>query len=392
MSNFHRKDVKQMSIQELEDYIRKNSIINQQNFNNNYNLENIRINDNNSHNFNYQLPDRDNNEEIEKLIKENQELKNDLNQLFYLTDQNKNELEIKIKDLSEENCSLKQQINELKSKILFQQNILSNSELDKNEILNEKKIMQEKYEKEIFELNNQLNHYKSKISSLNIEYHSLLENFHQLKQDYAIQNIIKNNNYEENKQSTIEEVRNLKEYLLINNNNIQEIKKKLNNIEQMTITDLNKSIKSLKKSSSLVNNKTYRNSKSKLLKKNLSRNNNFKPNQNLIKNNYKSQINKLSISPKNFSTSLNKLETNYSSQVIDEEIFSLERKVADLNISYQSFLKKLTKNPNDSNNECNNLKKNLKFLQDTICENNNKLKELKNKQKQILIRSAMDIY
>ena len=223
MSNFHRKDVKQMSIQELEDYIRKNSIINQQNFNNNYNLENIRINDNNSHNFNYQLPDRDNNEEIEKLIKENQELKNDLNQLFYLTDQNKNELEIKIKDLSEENCSLKQQINELKSKILFQQNILSNSELDKNEILNEKKIMQEKYEKEIFELNNQLNHYKSKISSLNIEYHSLLENFHQLKQDYAIQNIIKNNNYEENKQSTIEEVRNLKEYLLINNNNIQEI-------------------------------------------------------------------------------------------------------------------------------------------------------------------------
>ena len=126
MSNFHRKDVKQMSIQELEDYIRKNSIINQQNFNNNYNLENIRINDNNSHNFNYHLPDRDNNEEIEKLIKENQELKNDLNQLFYLTDQNKNELEIKIKDLSEENCSLKQQINELKSKILFQQNILSN--------------------------------------------------------------------------------------------------------------------------------------------------------------------------------------------------------------------------------------------------------------------------
>ena len=149
MSNFHRKDVKQMSIQELEDYIRKNSIINQQNFNNNYNLENIRINDSNSHNFNYQLPDRDNNKEIELLIKENQELKNDLNQLFYLTDQNKNELEIKIKDLSEENCSLKQQINELKSKILFQQNILSNSELDKNEILNEKKIMQEKYEKEI---------------------------------------------------------------------------------------------------------------------------------------------------------------------------------------------------------------------------------------------------
>ena len=93
---------------------------------------------------------------------------------------------------------------------MLQQNILSNSEIDKNEIINEKKIMQDKYENEISELNTQLNNYKLKITSLNIEYQNLLENFHKLKQDLIFQNISQKNNLieKENKQSTIEEVRN----------------------------------------------------------------------------------------------------------------------------------------------------------------------------------------
>ena len=400
MSKYHKKDVKEMSIQELEEYIKKNSIY-QYNSQKKINPLNFQITDETiSNNVNYQLSQRNYNEEIQKLLNENQELKNDLNQLFFFTDQNKTQLEFKIKELLDENFNLKQQINELKSKILLQQNILSNSEIDKNEIINEKKVMQDKYENEISELNTQLNNYKLKISSLNFEYQNLLENFHKLKQDLIFQNISQKNNLleEENKQSTIEEVRNLKECLLTNNSNIQEIKKRLNNIEQITIPELSKSTKSSKKSNSIINNKSninYNNYNSKPLNKTLSRNN-FKTKQNEIKKNssLKKKTKKHSISPKNninksFNFSIN-YETKDSSQLLDEEIFSLERKVADLNVSYQNFLKKLKQVNNFKENQ--NLKKKLQFLYDTITTNNNKLKELKKKQQLFLINSAMDIY
>ena len=400
MSKYHKKDVKEMSIQELEEYIKKNSFY-QYNSQKKINPLNFQITDETiSNNVNYQLSQRNYNEEIQKLLNENQELKNDLNQLFFFTDQNKNQLEFKIKELLDENFNLKQQINELKSKILLQQNILSNSEIDKNEIINEKKVMQDKYENEISELNTQLNNYKLKISSLNFEYQNLLENFHKLKQDLIFQNISQKNNLleEENKQSTIEEVRNLKECLLTNNSNIQEIKKRLNNIEQITIPELSKSTKSSKKSNSIINNKSninYNNYNSKPLNKTLSRNN-FKTKQNEIKKNssLKKKTKKHSISPKNninksFNFSIN-YETKYSAQLLDEEIFSLERKVADLNVSYQNFLKKLKQVNNFKENQ--NLKKKLQFLYDTITTNNNKLKELKKKQQLFLINSAMDIY
>ena len=400
MSKYHKKDVKEMSIQELEEYIKKNSFY-QYNSQKKINPLNFQITDETiSNNVNYQLSQRNYNEEIQKLLNENQELKNDLNQLFFFTDQNKTQLEFKIKELLDENFNLKQQINELKSKILLQQNILSNSEIDKNEIINEKKIMQDKYENEISELNTQLNNYKLKISSLNIEYQNLLENFHKLKQDLIFQNISQKNNLieKENKQSTIEEVRNLKECLLTNNSNILEIKKRLNNIEKITIPELSKSTKSLKKSNSINNNKSNINSNSfntKPINKTLSRNN-FKTKQNEIKKNasLKKKTKKNSISPKkNINKSFNLSfhnDTNNSEQLIDEEIFSLERKVADLNISYQNFLLKLKQVKNF--NESQRLKKNLKFLQETISINNNKLKELKKKQQIFLINSAMDIY
>ena len=262
-----------------------------------------------------------------------------------------------------------------------------------------KKVMQDKYENEISELNTQLNNYKLKISSLNFEYQNLLENFHKLKQDLIFQNISqKTNSFEkEKKQSTIEEVRNLKECLLTNNSNIQEIKKRLINIEQITIPELSKSTKSFKKSNPIINNKINPNSNSfnsKPLNKTLSRN--FKTKQNEIKKNLslKKKTKKHSISPKrkinkSFNISIN-YDTNDSVQLLDEEIFSLERKVADLNVSYQNFLKKLQQVKNFNENQT--LKKKLKFLQDTITSNNNKLKELKKKQQLFLINSAMDIY
>ena len=148
MSNFNRKDVKKMSKKELEDYIQRNSL-------NVYNHSNInlnnRTNDNNNKNdenklsnllnYNYldsknnQLPDKDlfdcKEEEIYKLLKENRELKFDMKQSLYFSEKNINELKMKIKELSEENFNLKQEIYELKNKLILQTNILSNTEVDK---------------------------------------------------------------------------------------------------------------------------------------------------------------------------------------------------------------------------------------------------------------------
>ena len=75
---------------------------------------------------------------------------------------------------------------------------------------------------------------------------------------------------------------------------------------------------------------------------------------------------------------------------IEDEISNIERKVAELNVSYQSFLQKLKELPNNNFKESNDLKNTLKYLQDTIEDKNKKLKELKFKQQKFLIQSKVN--
>ena len=100
------------------------------------------------------------------------------------------------------------------------------------EFINEKNIIKKKYENEIIELNCQLNDHKTRLNAINFEYQNLLQNYHKLKEEVILEQksfskIQNNNNKEEQKQSTIEEVRNLKEYLVKYDNSINEIKNKL---------------------------------------------------------------------------------------------------------------------------------------------------------------------
>ena len=93
MSNFKRKDVKEMTLKELEDYIKQNSLKNlKMNFSIEKNKNEENDNFSNSLNYNYldnkNLPDKNlfesKDEEIQKLLKENNELKFDMKQLFFL--------------------------------------------------------------------------------------------------------------------------------------------------------------------------------------------------------------------------------------------------------------------------------------------------------------------
>ena len=420
-----------MSIKELEDYIQKNSLNvqhnsninlnNEKNDNNNKNNENILtnfLNYNYLDNKNIQLPNKDDNkdEEIYKLLKENRELKIDMKKLFYLTDQNKNELEMKIKELIEENFNLKQEIHELKNKLILQTNILTNTEVCKHEIINEKQIMKEKYDNEIKELNCQLNNYKAKLNYLNLEYQNLLENFHKFKQESIIQENKRINKYlinsnEERKLSSIDDSINLntisnKNNIKINNNiikpekeifekKIKNEKNKLNKNEgkKNLSQSKNNTSKLLKRSKTFNQKNNVKRLNSNVKKKNF---NTIKANKKITqkKNISNSNKNNLLISDSNYNsnrfvTSYNNSNSKSTIQFIEEEIFSLERKVAELNVSYQSFLQKLKQIPNNNYKESNELKETLKYLQETIDDKNKKLKELKQKQQVFLIQSAM---
>ena len=435
MSNFNRKDVQKMSIKELEDYIQRNSLNvqnnsntnqnNKKNDNNNQNDENILfnfLNYNYLDNKNNQLPDKDlfdNKEEaIYKLLKENSELKFDIKKVLFFTERNENDLVMKIKELSEENINLKQEIHELKNKLILQTNILTNTEVDKHQIINEKQIMKEKYDNEIKELNCQLNNYKAKLNYLNLEYQNLLENFHKFKQESIIhenrrRNPYLTNSYEEKKQSSIDESVNINNILNKNNininNNINKPEKEL--FEKKISNEKDKIIK-IEGKHNLSQSKS---NNSKLLKrsKTFNQKNNVKrPNSNIKKKNFNTNKGIKKTSKKNIANSnknnylltsdlnnnSNRFVTSYNdsnskniNQFIEEEIFSLERKLAELNISYQSFLQKLKQIPNSNYKESNELKETLKYLQETIDDKNKKLNELKLKQQQFLIQSAMEI-
>ena len=417
MSNFNRKDVQKMSIKELEDYIQRNSLNVQNNSNTN---QNNRKNENN--NKNNQLPDKDlfdNKEEaIYKLLKENSELKFDIKKVLFFTERNENDLVMKIKELSEENINLKQEIHELKNKLILQTNILTNTEVDKHQIINEKQIMKEKYDNEIKELNCQLNNYKAKLNYLNLEYQNLLENFHKFKQESIIhenrrRNPYLTNSYEEKKQSSIDESVNINKILNKNNININNnINKPENELFEKKISNEKDKINKIEGKHNLSQSKS---NNSKLLKrsKTFNQKNNVKrPNSNIKKQNFNTNKGIKKTSKKNiansnknnylltsdlnnnsnrFVTSYNNSNSKNINQFIEEEIFSLERKLAELNISYQSFLQKLKQIPNSNYKESNELKETLKYLQETIDDKNKKLNELKLKQQQFLIQSTMEI-
>ncbi len=325
---------------------------------------------------------------------------------------------MKIKELSEENFNLKQGVYELKNKLILQTNILSNTEVDKHEIINEKQIMKEKYDNDIKELNCQLNNYKTKLNYLNLEYQNLLENFHKFKQESIIhenrrRNPYLTNSYEEKKQSSIDESVNINKILNKNNininNNINKPEKEL--FEKKISNEKDKIIK-IEGKHNLSQSKS---NNSKLLKrsKTFNQKNNVKrPNSNIKKKNFntnkgikKSSKKNIANSNKNnylltsdlnnnsnrFVTSYNNSNSKNINQFIEEEIFSLERKIAELNVSYQSFLQKLKVIPNSYYKESNELKETLKYLQETIDDKNKKLNELKIKQQQFLIQSTMEI-
>jgi hypothetical protein len=120
---------------------------------------------------------------INKLKEENKELKNDMKRLYFLTEENKNNLMEHIQILKSENYKLKNEKKNLEYKLLIIESKNAELILDKEKDDNENKIIQQRYLNEIKELHCQLNNYKIKLNNLKLNYDQLVNDVHYIQND-----------------------------------------------------------------------------------------------------------------------------------------------------------------------------------------------------------------
>ena len=120
---------------------------------------------------------------IKKLKEENKELKNDMKRLYFLTEENKNNLMEHIQILKSENYKLKNEKKNLEYKLLIIESKNAELILDKEKDDNENKIIQQRYLNEIKELHCQLTNYKIKLNNLKLNYDQLVNDVHYIQND-----------------------------------------------------------------------------------------------------------------------------------------------------------------------------------------------------------------
>ena len=152
----------------------------------NYNYldtEGIHTGEDDTYNSNNFYKNKSSEEIIDELRKENKELKNDMKKLYFLTQENKNNLLEHIQMLKEENYKLKNDKKGLEYKLLLSEKQNAELLVDKDKEVNENKVIQQRYLNEIKELNCQLNNYKIKLNSLSLNYDQLVNDLHYINKD-----------------------------------------------------------------------------------------------------------------------------------------------------------------------------------------------------------------
>lgn len=430
-----RRDPKAMSKNELENYIKSNSNnngskVNKLNshppieitklsyvetaeeiadhYNLNYNYLNPNIDDlkdTSRQQTEQTIPgmnEGDNNHQllILKLNRENNELKQDIQKLFHLSDSNKRELEMKLKQFSDENFQLKHQNTELKNQMILNENMINNSNTDKAEGIKEKQLLKANYENEIIELNKQLSEYKARLNKMTYEYQNLNDNYNywrnchcQSKKDcndfFAMQKYFEDDtkNYIKEYENDIDEIHKKLCYIENCNSEInshlrempvrdvaftkENIKPQLISPKGITKQNTTLSLNNNTKKSKLTSSASICNSDSRM-KRNRS---------------FKSSIpSNKSLNPKSNGGALSSA-THEKMYYLQDEMFVLERKIAELSRNYQNFLSKLKDVPFTSFKENEEIKKSIKYISQTLKEKTDRLIALKEKQQSYLLNS-----
>ena len=399
-----RKDPKQMSMEELDDYINRNQKNNlkkkkdlnnlcDMNFenNNNENNNNFFLSSNLKENLSPNLPISNNHNDNEIYIRDlerkindlqtkNDELQKNFMQLSELLEKERQQHQNEILNYRTENeqkfikdnSKLLKELNDLKfqnSLNLTNLNIL-NSEKERH--LEQNLINKDFYEKQIKDLTDENNELKNEIKENTKNFQNLINQQHiKLENDYNIQiktykDIIKK--YELDKQNII------KKY----ENKIKELQVKLNRYER----DKNILGRSLSKG------KITKKSKSKEKVRKLSQK---KLNLSLYSSDFNSNYsnnNLYTFQPINesfnnsFGSCVSFRQQDYTLTNINDNIFNIERNIADLKHNHNQLVEKLN-NPN-CNEDSSNISRNINVINDKIIDLTNKLNDLKKKQQEFL--------
>ena len=398
-----RKDPKQMSMEELDDYInrnQKNSLnkkinlcdMNFDNNNNNNENNNFFLSSNLKENLSPNLPISNNNNnnneiyirELENKINElqtkNEELQKNFMQLSELLEKERKQHQSEIINYRSENeqkfikdnSKLLKELNELKfqnSLNLTNLNILTS---EKERHLEQNLINKDYYEKQIKDLTEENNELKNEIKENTKNFQNLINQQHiKLENDYNIQiktykDIIKK--YELDKQNLI------KKY----ENKIKELQVKLNRYERdKNILGRSLSKGKIKKSKSKEKVRKLSQKKLNLSLYSSDFNNNNYSNNNL----YTFQPINDSFN-NSFGSCVSFRQQDYTLTNINDNIFNIERNIADLKHNHNQLIEKLN-NPN-CNEDSSNISRNINIINDKIIDLTNKLNELKMKQQEFL--------
>jgi hypothetical protein len=388
-----------MSMEELDDYINRNQ---KNSLNKKNNLCDLNFNNNNDENNNFflssnlkenlspNLPISNNNNNNEIYIREleskinelqtkNEELQKNFMQLSELLEKERKQHQSEIINYRSENeqkfikdnSKLLKELNELKfqnSLNLTNLNILTS---EKERHLEQNLINKDYYEKQIKDLTEENNELKNEIKENTKNFQNLINQQHiKLENDYNIQiktykDIIKK--YELDKQNLI------KKY----ENKIKEFQVKLNRYER----DKNILGRSLSKGK-------LKKSKSKEKVRKLSQK---KLNLSLYSSDFNSNYsnnNLYTFQPINesfnnsFGSCVSFRQQDYTLTNINDNIFNIERNIADLKHNHNQLVEKLN-NPN-CNEDSSNISRNINVINDKIIDLTNKLNDLKKKQQEFL--------
>ena len=380
----NRKDPKNMSIKELDEYLHQNQIQNQQNT---YNptpqfSQNTVSTENELIQKDFYIQELET--KLSESLDQNEELKNTLLKLSAIIENERNK-NSNLK-LIKENENLKYELSVLKAKI----NILVK---EKERHLEQNVLDKEYYENQLKEKNQENMELKNEIQD-KIKQFSILMNEQQknLYKDFESQ--LKNykeliKKYEANKKNLTKKYENKIKELTVTISRIEKEKNKIyknrNSIDFYSSTTFSKINNNnyLRSSTSRSNRNSSQNNK-----KNKSRTPRKSNNNSAIKNRSnttKSQIFSDSFIDKNLCTTkeTNKQTCEYNITDINDNIFFLERNIAELKHNYTKLLNK-TQNSSNSE-ESLIMKKNINYIQNSLKNLTTQLNDLKVKQQEIFL-------
>lgn len=398
-----RKDPKTMSLDELEEYIQQNKgkLKTEESQISSDQMYSMAINDkpfNNSSIKDKDLYIKELEIKVEELLNQNEELKTNFIQLSELLQKERNDSSNRLQStitqhqqkFSEENKALTKEIDDLKLKNTIQNTNISILSSEKERHLQQNAIDKEYYESKISKLIDENRSIKREIKEHVEDFSNVIEEQKDLiEADYkeqikSLKNII--SNHEKEKRDIIKKYDTKIRELNVKINRLEKNNDPLGKSKSRSKGKLSELISSYRSAKSKSKSKSKGKGKGKVkqLKSSVNSNNasslrySNNNNENIDMNSYSMEYNSNSINDNNITP----IYSGGSLTYINDNIFSLERLIADLNRNYTQLNDQLKNS--SSQEEIGIIKQNISDVKGEIEEQNKQLRLFKIKQQEFL--------